>query len=366
MSALLEGRGLRKSFPAGRADLLGRRARSLRAVDGVDIGLARGEVLGLVGESGCGKSTLARLLMGLVPADSGRVSFMGRDLGELIAEDEGALRSGMQIIFQNPYSSLNPRLTIGQTLTEVVRVASRRGGKAPAGDSMGAAGSRSRPGATGAEAILRAKAALAEVGLPPELLSRYPRELSGGQLQRVGIARALLPGPSLLVADEPLSSLDLSVQAQMLNLLAFLRESRGLALLLVSHDLRVVERVADRVSVMYLGRIVEEGGSGEVFSSPSHPYARALIAAAPDPRRALKAPGRASEAPAARRPPSIRGEPPDPVDLPAGCRFEPRCPERMARCAKEEPGLLELGGGRRAACWLFDRGPAAASKEDRE
>jgi oligopeptide/dipeptide ABC transporter ATP-binding protein len=326
---LLEAVGLRKSFPAGRADLLGRRKNELRAVDGVDICVGDGEVHGLVGESGCGKSTLGRLLLGLIEPDGGTVSFMGREVAELAREDEAALRSGMQIVFQNPFSSLNPRLTVGSTLREVVRVRLRL-----------------------PDAARRIDAALAEVGLPRDILPRYPRELSGGQLQRVGIARALLVRPRLLVADEPLSSLDLSVQAQILNLLADLREGLGLAMLLISHDLRVIERVADRVSVMYLGRIVETGPAGELFASPGHPYTRALIAAAPDPRRALL--GGAAAGPA------IADEAPAPIGPPAGCRFAPRCAHRMPRCAKEEPGLLDFGPGRLAACWLRGKLPEAA------
>jgi oligopeptide/dipeptide ABC transporter ATP-binding protein len=241
----------------------------------------------------------------------------------------------MQIVFQTPYSSLNPRLTVGSTLREVLRV------RAPGGAA-----------ARSAEVEERVEAALAEVGLPRDALRRYPRELSGGQLQRIGIARALLVQPRLLVADEPLSSLDLSVQAQILNLLAAIRERRGLSMLLISHDLRVVERVSDRVSVMYLGRIVETGPTEAVFSGPSHPYTRELLAAAPDPRRALAA-GR----PRALKPaPVALGEPPGPgragPSLPRGCRFAPRCRLRMPRCAEEEPLLIDGAGGRGCACWL--------------
>jgi len=333
--SLLEAHGLHKAFPAGRAGLLGHRREPLRAVDGVDIRVDSGEVHGLVGESGCGKSTLGRLVLGLLKPDSGSVSFMGRDIAELEREDEGALRSGMQIVFQNPFSSLNPRLSIGSTLREVLRV------RSPGGDIARRVGE-----------------ALDEVGLPRDALRRYPRELSGGQLQRVGIARALLVRPRLLVADEILSSLDLSVQAQILNLLAGLRESRGLSMLLISHDLRVVEHVSDRVSVMYLGRLVETGPTEPLFSRPSHPYTKALMAAAPDPRRALLGGGARLGLPSA----VILGEASLPAGLaggPRGCRFAPRCPSRMSRCESEEPGLLDAGRGCRSACWLESKVPFA-------
>jgi oligopeptide/dipeptide ABC transporter ATP-binding protein len=333
---LIEAKALHKAFPAGRAGLLGGHTDFLRAVDGVDLSLGEGEVLGLVGESGCGKSTLGRLLLGLIEPDSGSVAFMGRDISELAREDEGRLRTGMQIVFQNPYSALNPRLTVGSTLREVLRVREGRD------EARGSGASRRRDQAR------RVEDALGEVGLPVDALNRYPRELSGGQLQRVGIARALLVRPRLLIADEPLSSLDLSVQAQILNLLSLLRESRGLAMLLISHDLRVIEQVADRVSVMYLGRIVETGRSEGLFAEPLHPYTRALLAAAPDPRRALARRG-LGWAPR----PAIADEPLEPRGLQRrGCRFAPRCPYRMDRCAEEEPGLLGAGEGRAAACWL--------------
>jgi peptide/nickel transport system ATP-binding protein len=342
VTALIEARDLRKAFPAGRADFLGRRASSLCAVDGVDISVGEDEVHGLVGESGCGKSTLGRLLLGLLEPDSGTVSFMGRDLaalarGRASPKEEGFFRSGMQVVFQNPYSSLNPRLTIGSTLREVLRV------RSPGNDTA-----------------QRVEEALAEVGLPRDALRRYPRELSGGQLQRVGIARALLVRPRLLVADEPLSSLDLSVQAQILNLLASIREGRGLSMLLVSHDLRVVEQVSDRVSVMYLGRIVETGRAEEVFARASHPYTQALLASAPDVRRASQG-GRAlrgGHAKGVRAAVEAPDSPPSsgaPSPARRGCRFAPRCPFKMPRCAEEEPSLIETGQGRSSACWLAEK-----------
>jgi peptide/nickel transport system ATP-binding protein/oligopeptide transport system ATP-binding protein len=333
---IVEGIGLHKRFAAGRSDILGRRRASLRAVDGVDIDVSEGEIHGLVGESGCGKSTLGRLLLGLLDCDSGTVRFMGRELAELARRDGRELRRSAQIVFQNPFSSLNPRLSIGSTLREVLR--SRAGRASLAGEGRSASGREGR-----SEIAQRVESGLAEVGLPLDVLHRYPRELSGGQLQRVGLARALLMRPRFIVADEPLSSLDLSVQAQILNLLAGLVESRALALLLVSHDLAVVAHVADRVSVMYSGRIVETGPTEALFASPRHPYTRALVAAAPDPRRAVRG---------GARPPAIEGEPPDPAGPVRGCRFAPRCPFRMPRCAEEEPDLIEQGLGCRSACWL--------------
>jgi oligopeptide/dipeptide ABC transporter ATP-binding protein len=337
---LLEARDLRKAFATGPADLWGRRRDLLHAVDGVDLRIEEGEIHGLVGESGCGKSTLGRLVLGLIEADSGSVSFNGRDIAELAREAPMVLRSGMQIVFQNPFASLNPRLSIGSTLREVLRVKLRASSRAKGFE--GGSDSRDIDGRVGA--------ALAEVGLSGEVLGRYPRELSGGQLQRIGIARALLVEPRLLVADEPLSALDLSVQAQIINLLSDLRAKRRLSILLISHDLRAVRHIADSISVMYLGRIVECGPADEVLGSPAHPYTRALMAAAPDPQRALgAAPARVRERELAT---ALDGEPPNPVHMPSGCRFAPRCGFCMPRCRAEEPSLLATERGRACACWL--------------
>jgi oligopeptide/dipeptide ABC transporter ATP-binding protein len=318
--SLVESVGLEKSFPTGRKSVLGRPRETLRAVRGVSLSVARGETLGLVGESGCGKSTLGRLLIRLLDPDRGVVRFDGRDITALSRKETAPLRARMQIVFQNPYATLNPRFTVRSTLTEVLAT----------------------HGAPRAERRDRIAHVLGLVGLPPDVLDRHPRELSGGQLQRVGTARALLVDPEFLVADEPVSALDVSVQAQVLNMMADLRERLGLSLLFIAHDLRVVEHVSDRVAVMYLGKIVETAGSAELYrDGPLHPYTRGLLAAIPHvaggPRKAAV----------------MEGDPPSPIDVPPGCSFAGRCAHRMPRCGVEEPALRDMGGGRTVACHLF-------------
>ncbi len=320
--AIFEARLLEKTFPAGPRDLLGRSAGRLRAVDWVDISVLEAGILGLVGESGCGKSTLARLALRLIERDAGSLSFRGEDIGALDGRGLSRLRRSMQIVFQNPFASFNPRFRVGTVLREVLRV------------------HRLAPGAERE----RTEGMLARVGLSKELLERYPGELSGGQLQRLGFARALLVEPAFVVCDEPVSALDVSVQAQILNLVAELRESLGIAFLFIAHDLRVVEHISDRVAVMYLGRIVESAGSGELYLSPLHPYTRGLIRAIPSPAGGSSfLRDRAS---------LIRGEASRLLEAPRGCRFRPRCPVAMARCGQEEPGLTGVGPGREVACWL--------------
>ncbi len=315
---ILDVQGLSKHFDVG-GRLWGAR-RQLRAVDSVSFSMAARSALGLVGESGCGKSTLARCLLRLIEPDQGRVIFEGEDLTKLDRKRLREVRKGMQIVFQDPYASLNPRRTVGQTLAEPVRVHRM---------------------VDESETAERVGAALSEVGLPPDAAHRYPHEFSGGQRQRIGIARALILEPRLIVADEPVSALDVSVQAQVLKLLEGLRERRGLTLLFVSHDLGVVRHVCDRVAVMYLGRIVEEGPVGELFDEPLHPYSRMLRAASPipDPRARFSLSRIVGEIPSALNPPS-------------GCAFHPRCPSAMPRCAFEQPQLSDAGSTRRVACFL--------------
>jgi oligopeptide/dipeptide ABC transporter ATP-binding protein len=323
MSApLVEARGLSKRFTR-RSGLFGGSGRELVAVDGVDLDVHPGETVGLVGESGSGKSTLGRLLIRLLEPDAGRLRFDGVDLLELAPEPLRKLRRQFQIVFQDPFGSLNPRMRVGRAIGEPLviheLVASRE------------------------ERDARVAELLERVGLDARAADRYPHEFSGGQRQRIGIARAIACGPRFIVADEPVSALDASVQAQIVNLLADLQETMGLAYLLISHDLRLVEQVCDRVAVMYLGRIVEEAPAGELYRRAAHPYTQALLRSTPAMR-----PGRPGE-------PAISGELPSPLDPPPGCAFHPRCPVAEAQCSRTSPPLLEIEGGHRVACHLAGR-----------
>jgi peptide/nickel transport system ATP-binding protein/oligopeptide transport system ATP-binding protein len=311
VTALLEVTALAKHFP-----LPG--GRSLRAVDGVDLTLQPGEALGLVGESGCGKSTVARLVTRLVAPSAGSIRFAGREIAALGDAAMRPVRRDMQLIFQNPHAALNPRRNVFHSVAEPL-VVQRIGG-----DLRG-----------------RVTALLREVGLPETFLWRYPHELSGGQKQRVCIARALALEPKLVVLDEPTSALDVSVQAQILDFLRELRARKGLAYLFISHNLAVVRQLCDRVAVMYLGRIVEEGAVEAIFAAPQHPYTRALVAAVLPPR-----PG---ALPAA----TLAGDVPSATSIPAGCRFAPRCTLRMPVCETRDPALIPIASGStsRAACW---------------
>jgi len=278
-------------------------------------------VLSLVGESGCGKSTIGRLILRLLEPTSGEVSFAGEDLLAAGAKRLKALRREMQIIFQDPFASLNPRMRVRTILEEPLVV-----------HGVGDPASRQA----------KVLEMLTQVGLPKDVLERYPHEFSGGQRQRICIARALMLSPKLVIADEPVSSLDVSIQAQVINLIQDLRDAYGLSILFIAHDLNMVRHISDRVSVMYLGRIVEMGDVASVFNDPKHPYTRALLAAVPVPDPNVK-----------RERVLLQGDLPSPLDLPTGCRFQGRCPEVMDRCRQEDPQLIQMGPGHQAACLLY-------------
>jgi oligopeptide transport system ATP-binding protein len=324
--ALLQVTDLRKHFPVRRG-VFGRVTGQVRAVDGVSFDVRAGEVLGLVGESGCGKTTLGRCLLRLVECTSGSVRFDGTEVTTLARRELRALRRHMQIVFQDPYASLNPRLTVGDMLREPLEVHGL---------------------ARGAAARARVGELLELVGLAPDHADRYAHEFSGGQRQRIGVARALAVGPRFIVADEPVSALDVSIQAQIVNLLRDLQRRLGLTYLFVAHDLSVVEHISDRVAVMYLGRIVELAGRDALFASPCHPYTRSLMAAVP------------ARTPAQRHERLVlRGDVPSPAQPPTGCHFHPRCPVAEARCAVEDPVLRAIGTGHVVACHVAERLAAA-------
>ncbi len=318
---IIAAESLCKTFP-GPSRGIGRGRSQLRAVDGVTLEVMQGETLGLVGESGCGKSTLGRLLLRLQDPTSGRVYFDGQDITHLSQSALRPFRSDMQIIFQDPYSSLNPRMTVRAALSEALRVHGMVG--------------------TASEEEQRIAALVERVGLRPEHMRRYPHEFSGGQRQRIGIARALAVSPRFIVADEPVSALDVSIQAQIVNLLSDLQEELGLSYLFIAHDLHVVEHVSQRVAVMYLGRVVELATSGQIYSQPRHPYTEALLSAAPEPDPSAR-----------KRRLLLQGDVPSPLDPPSGCAFHPRCPiAEKGLCDREVPGLRTLESGHEVACHL--------------
>ncbi len=331
MTPVIELRGVGKQFSKSEdlAARMVRRARGrvaapmvVRAVDSVDLQVRRGEVLGLVGESGCGKSTLGRMVAGIIQPSSGQVLYHGKDRAGLEGAEARQARLRVQMIFQDPYASLNPRLRVAEIVGEAPRVH----GLVPQGE--------------GYEAYLDAQ--LRRAGLDPAYKRRYPHQFSGGQRQRIGIARALAVQPEFLVCDEAVAALDVSIQAQILNLFMDLRRELDLTYLFISHDLGVVEHLSDRVAIMYLGRVVEQAGTEEVFGRPNHPYTQALLAEVPrlDSR--------------ARRFTAIKGEIPSPLAPPPGCHFHPRCPHAFARCSVEAPALREVAPGHISACHLND------------
>ncbi|HEX8851851.1 MAG TPA: dipeptide ABC transporter ATP-binding protein, partial [Pyrinomonadaceae bacterium] len=305
-------RGLVKHFPVEGSDDV------VRAVDGVTFEIFRGETLGLVGESGCGKSTVGRCLLRLIEPTHGEVSFEGQDVTQMRGGDLRRLRRQMQIIFQDPYASLNPRLRVRDIVGEPL-VVHRIGDKA--------------------ERRARVADLLKKVGLDPDYMNRYPHEFSGGQRQRIGIARALALNPKLIVADEPVSALDVSVQAQVINLLEDLQAEFDLTYLFISHGLAVVEHISDRVAVMYLGRIVEVASATELYANPLHPYTRALLSAIPVPDPTRK-----------RERIVLKGDVPTPINPPSGCRFHTRCPEAIPECSRIDPDLREVAPGHTVAC----------------
>ena len=301
---------LKKHYPV-RGGMWGRTIGTIRAVDGVSFSVMKGQTLGLVGESGCGKSTLGRTLMRLEEPTDGRVSFEGRDLAHASRQELFGLRRDIQMVFQDPYSSLNPRMTVGEIVREPL-VVHRIGTKA--------------------QQLERVRSLLETVGLTGEMLGRYPSEFSGGQRQRIGVARALALNPKLVIADEPVSALDVSVQSQVLNLMVRLQRELGLTYVFISHDLSVVEHVSDSVAIMYLGRIVERGPVQQIFGRPAHPYTRALIQAIPSGNPRLR-----------REAAPLEGETPSPMSPPAGCAFSSRCPFAIDACRQVVPPLEPVG-----------------------
>jgi oligopeptide transport system ATP-binding protein len=317
---ILELDDVHTHFAVHRGFLLRRHVGTVKAVDGVSLKIRRGEVVGLVGESGCGKSTLARTIIQLVRATSGRILVDGRDLASLRGDQLRDMRTEVQMVFQDPHASLNPRMTVFDTLAEPLLVHKRT--------------TRARVAVEVAELMQR-------VGLAPRYMRKYPHEFSGGQRQRIAVARALALRPRLIIADEPVSALDVSIQAQILNLLSRLVREMNLSMVFIAHDLSVVKHISDRVAVMYLGKIVEVGDAADVIERPRHPYTKALISAIPVPDPAKER---------TRQRIVLPGDPPSPLNPPVGCAFHPRCPFALEKCRQVVPPLGTLPDGRRVAC----------------
>ena len=326
---LLEVNNLVKYFPV-RSGLLKRVQGWVQAVDDVSFFIREGETFGLVGESGCGKTTIGRTLLRLLPATAGEVIFDGRNVFDLRANELKKLRRDAQIIFQDPYSSLDPRMQVGESIAEGLRIHTDKGGQ---------------------ERYDVVVEMLGRVGLRAEHARRYPHEFSGGQRQRIGIARALALRPKFIVCDEPVSALDVSIQAQVLNILKDLQRDFSLTYLFIAHNLSVVEHFSDRVGVMYLGKMVETATRDDLYRDPLHPYTQALMSAIPIPDPKLK-----------RQRVILQGDVPSPLNPPSGCRFHTRCPLAIAQCKQEEPPFKDYGDGHYAACWLLETGEKGASK----
>ncbi len=320
MSTFLEIENLKKHFPVYKGIFVRQQTGSVKAVDGISLKLKAGEILGLVGESGCGKSTLARTIMQLVPITDGAVILEGRDLSKISHQAVRAERVNFQMIFQDPYASLNPRMTVYDILAEAIRT---------------------RHKVSGRPLALKVAHLMGTVGLPAKQMRRYPHEFSGGQRQRIAIARALAPEPKLIIADEPVSALDVSIQSQILNLILNLCRELGLTMIFISHDISVVKYISDRIAVMYLGRIVELGPAAVVVEEPLHPYTRALVSAVPVPDPEIER---------TRRRIILEGDPPSPMNPPKGCAFHPRCAFVKEACKASRPELEEKEADRFVAC----------------
>jgi peptide/nickel transport system ATP-binding protein/oligopeptide transport system ATP-binding protein len=331
MNAIMRAEGISKVFSDGGALAFGKAAEEVRAVDDISFEIMRGETLALVGESGCGKSTLGRLLLRLIEPSNGKVHYDGQDITALTREKMRDVRRKAQMVFQDPYGSLSPRRSVAQIIAEPL-------------DAFGLVKS-------GKERRDKVAELLVQVGLPPAFMDRYPRQFSGGQRQRIGIARAISVEPHFIVADEPVSALDVSVQAQIINLMQDLQRQKGFSFLFIAHDLAVVRHIADRVAVMYLGRIVEIGPKKSVYGGPQHPYTQALLSAAPEPDPQLKS-----------RRIVLEGDVPSPTRVPSGCSFHTRCPIARDQCWIERPALREVAQGQFAACHFAAPNPIPTSR----